>query len=244
MENHILDLGAINGKVRIEIRHKKIKNVHLKVYKNLSVSLNLPPKVPDEWIINFLGKHKDWIDKQITKYKAASGYNSLHSLKNGSSTQYLGKDIRILQKKSDTNEAKINIDGKTINVYLTEKNNSESLEKLFLSWWRKQAYNIFLEELTFLYNRIFKKYSIPFPLLQIRKMGTLWGSCIKERNKIVLNEYLLKADKLCIQYVVLHELTHLLYDKHNADFYNFLTIQMPDWKQRKNRLDKEVVNGL
>jgi len=42
----------------------------------------------------------------------------------------------------------------------------------------------------------------------------------------------------------MHELIHMLYNKHDANFYNFLTIHMPDWKERKNRLDLETVNGL
>ena len=78
----------------------------------------------------------------------------------------------------------------------------------------------------------------------IKKMKTLWGSCSKHFNKITLNEYLLKADIRCIEYVVFHELTHLIYNAHNKDFYDFLTIYMPDWKERKKRLDLEVVQGL
>ena len=244
MDTYTLDLGAINGKVCVTIHRKDVKNVHLKVYRTLGICLNLSPNISDEWIMDFLEKRKVWINRQITKYKAAGGYNSLHNLKNGSSTQFLGRDLRIIQKKSDNEETKIIVDEKTITIYLNDENDSEKFNKIFQSWWRKQAYNIFGEELTFLYDRIFKKYSIPFPVLQIRKMSTLWGSCTKKQNKIVLNEYLLKADRLCIQYVILHELTHLLYERHDTNFYNFITIQMPDWKQRKNRLDKEVVNGL
>ena len=75
-------------------------------------------------------------------------------------------------------------------------------------------------------------------------MRTLWGSCAPAKGKITLNEYLLKADIRCIQYVILHELTHLIYPKHNKEFYDFLTIQMPDWVERKARLDTEVVHGL
>jgi len=244
MESYILDLGAINGKINVAVNRKDVKNVHLKVYRDFAVSLSLSPKVPDEWITKFLEARKNWIDKQLTKYKAASGYNNLHSLKSGSSTQYLGKDIRIIQEKSENGKAEIMPDGKTLKIYLINENDADTFDRLFQSWWRKQAQTIFLEELTLLYNKIFKKYSVAFPLLQIRKMNTLWGSCTKKLNKIVLNEYLLKADRLCIQYVVLHELTHLLYEKHTSDFYNFLTIHMPDWKQRKSQLDKEVVNGL
>ena len=59
-----------------------------------------------------------------------------------------------------------------------------------------------------------------------------------------VNEFLVKANIRCIQYVILHELTHLLYPNHSKDFYDFLTIQMPDWQERKKELDKEVVQGL
>ncbi len=242
MENYILDLGAINGNISIAINRKKIKNVHLKVYRDLSVSLNLPYAVPDDWIENFLDKKKNWIDKQITKYKKSEGYNNLHNLKNGASTQYLGKDVRIIKEQAEKNV--IRIDDKVIYVYLKDLDNYTFFERFFQKWWREQAYNIYMEELKSLYDKIFKKHNIDFPTLSIRKMDTLWGSCIKAKNKIVLNEYLLKADKLCIQYVVLHELTHLIYSQHNSDFYNFLTIHMPDWKERKNRLDMEIVNGL
>ena len=242
MKSYTLDLGAINGKVTILINRKKIKNVHLKVYRDLSVRLNLPDIVPDEWIKGFLENKKDWIDKQLTKYKSAEGYNNLRCLKSGSSTQYLGKDVRIIKEQSDCNA--IQMEEKVITVYLKDLHNNDLFERLFQKWWREQAYNIYIDELKKLYDKIFKKHEIPFPSLSIRKMDTLWGSCIKAKNKIILNEYLLKADRLCIQYVVLHELIHMLYNKHDANFYNFLTIHMPDWKERKNRLDLEIVNGL
>jgi predicted metal-dependent hydrolase len=69
------------------------------------------------------------------------------------------------------------------------------------------------------------------------------GKLYKAKGKIALNEYLLKADIRCIQYVILHELTHLIYPYHNSEFYNFLTIHMPDWKERKKQLDKMLFKG-
>ena len=70
-------------------------------------------------------------------------------------------------------------------------------------------------------------------------------SIIDNINKtITFNEYLYKANLLGVQYVILHEMTHLLYPNHNIDFYNFLTIHMPDWKERKKILDIEVVQGI
>ena len=61
---------------------------------------------------------------------------------------------------------------------------------------------------------IFARHGVNKPQIAIRKMKTLWGSCSKHLNKITFNEYLLKADIRCIEYVVFHELTHLIYNAH------------------------------
>ena len=95
METIILDFGAINGQVSVQIIRKNIKNVHLKVFRNLDVVLSVPMTVPSDWIDSFLNNHIEWIDDQITKYKKSSGYNNLSSIRSGSSTQLLGKDVRI-----------------------------------------------------------------------------------------------------------------------------------------------------
>lgn len=242
MLNYVLDLGTAYGKTEIKINRKNIKNVHLKVYRDLSVVISAPINVPDDWLINFLENRKDWIAKQLEKYRITNGINNLTNLKNGSSTQILGKDMRIIIEHGIKNV--IVPEEKTVTVYLMNPKDENYFNQFFRNWWRDYAAKVYLDEITKLYNAVFKKYSIAFPTIQIRKMDTLWGSCTKSRNKIVLNEYLLKADIRCIQYVILHELTHLLYDRHNSDFYSFLTIHMPDWKERKARLDLEVVAGL
>ena len=76
-------LGPINGIVKVKILRKKIKNVHLKVFRSLEVALSVPEAVPDDWIKSFLSERLKWIDDQITKYKKTSGYNNLLDIKNG-----------------------------------------------------------------------------------------------------------------------------------------------------------------
>lgn len=85
MENLYVYLGAINGVVPVTIVRKNIKNVHLKVFRNLEVVVSAPANVPQEWIVSFLNDHSKWIDSQITKYKRTSGYNNLTNIKSGSS---------------------------------------------------------------------------------------------------------------------------------------------------------------
>lgn len=242
MNIHELDLGVHNGTVKIDVIRKQIKNVHLKVFRDMTIKLSVPDAVPDEWIEDFIREKAFWIDKQLTKYKQSSGYNNLSRISNGSSIQLLGKDIRVYKTVAPKNC--VEIDEKNLTLYLLDPNDENKANKLFNQFWRDEAKKIFQNELDNLFASVFKKYCITKPDITIKKMKTLWGSCTKAKNKITLNEYLLKADIRCIQYVILHELTHLLYAYHNADFYNFLTIQMPDWRERKKQLDKEVVQGL
>lgn len=242
MHEYKLNIGMPYNSITVEVVEKPIKNVHLKVYRDLKVVLSVPMGVPIEWVEHFLPQKVDWISKQISKYKQSSGYNNLLNIKSGSSTQLLGKDMRILKKEGTQNF--VETDEKNIFLYLKDVEDETLSQRLLEKWWRNKASTVYSQEVEYLYYKIFRKYTIDKPAIQIKKMKTLWGSCTPAKNKITLNEYLLKADLRCIQYVVLHELTHLLYPYHNKDFYEFLTIQMPDWKVRKEQLDKEVVQGL
>lgn len=242
MEAKILDLGAINGQISVQIVRKNIKNIHLKVFRSLEVVLSVPMNITTEWIDSFLEGHVEWIDGQITKYKKASGHNNLSGIRSGSSTQFLGKDIRIYKEASLKNCVKK--DEKRVCIFVKDINDEELAQRLFDEWWRTVANQVFQVEMEKLYQKMFKKYNLSQPHIVVRKMKTLWGSCTPAKGKITLNEYLLKADIRCIQYVILHELTHLKYPNHSKDFYNFLTIHMPDWKERKRQLDNEVVQGL
>ena len=242
MEYITLELSQINGTVDVKIVRKNIKNVHLKVFRSLEVILSVPMQVPQEWIENFLSKRTKWIDEQITKYKLSDGTNTLDSIKNGTSVQMLGKDMRIVFQEDSKNY--IEVDEKRITLYLKDVTNEEFAQKMFLRWWKKAAEDVFQNELNSLYKKIFKKYQIAKPDIYVRKMKTLWGSCTPSKSKVTFNNYLFKANIRCIQYVVLHELTHLLYPNHSKQFYDFLTVHMPDWQERKKQLDTEVVQGL
>lgn len=242
MEYITLELGQINGKVDVKIVRKNIKNVHLKVFRSLEVVLSVPMQVPQDWIENFLIKRIKWIDEQITKYKLSGGTNTLESIKNGTSVQMLGKDMRVVFEESSKNS--IEVDEKRITLLLKDATDEEFAQKLFLKWWKQAAEDVFQNELDTLYEKIFKKYQVAKPDIYVRKMKTLWGSCTPSKSKVTFNNYLLKANIRCIQYVVLHELTHLLHPNHSKQFYDFLTVHMPDWQERKKQLDTEVVQGL
>ncbi len=68
-------------------------------------------------------------------------------------------------------------------------------------------------------------------------MKTRWGSCNTQKGFINLNLELIKKTKICIEYVIFHELVHLIYPNHSKEFYKYLTLYMPDWEERKEKLE-------
>ncbi len=84
-------------------------------------------------------------------------------------------------------------------------------------------------------------YGVSKPTLRTRQMKSRWGSCMVQKNIITLNRRLLAAPKGCIEYVVMHELCHLVHPNHSKEYYTFLTAMMPDWKARKTMLENSGV---
>ena len=72
----------------------------------------------------------------------------------------------------------------------------------------------------------------------------MWGNCLDNKGKITLNFYLYQAGVGYIEYVLLHELIHFIHRNHTQQFYDVLSIYMPDWKERKETLDPEIISGI
>ncbi len=226
--------------IDIIIERKSVKKIRLKVYPDGVVKLSAPLGVSGECINDYLSSKTKWIENSLNYFKDV-GANELETIHSGISTRILGRQKRITVK-----EGKIyKIEQKEDYIYIQSPatDDKQALQKQFERWWQKQSKLYFLPVIERLHP-IVAKHGIDQPALQVRKMKTLWGSCSRKHGKINLNYYLYKASPPCIDYVVLHELIHFIYPKHNKDFYEFLTVHMPDWKERKRILDYEIVKGL
>ena len=84
---------------------------------------------------------------------------------------------------------------------------------------------------------LFVPYGVKKPKLRVRTMKSCWGSCLVNKGIITLNRKLLMKPRECIEYVVVHELCHFIHPNHSKQFYGFMEQFMPDWKDRKARLN-------
>lgn len=227
--------------VCVEIERKQMKTCRLKVFPDQTIKLSTPKSTPVEWIRTFLEEKSDWIEAKLDKFDKTKGYAATAEIRNGMSIKMLGEDLIFSVTHSDKNI--VYKEGKIIHVCSTNINNQDNLLILFEKWWRKESFLILSVEMENLYP-IVGKYEVAYPKIALRKMKTLWGSCSVERGIVTFNQYLVKAKPACIKYVVLHELVHFVYPNHSKQFYDFLSIHMPDWKERKRILDQDVVHGL
>ncbi len=227
--------------IEVIIERKSVQKIRLKVFPNGIVKLSAPLGVPDQCLSDFLKSKTKWIEMSLNNFKDTGAVEFETGIHSEVSTRVLGRQIRINVKEEKTYK----IEQKEGYVYIQSPaaGDKQALQKQFERWWQKQSKSYFLAVIDRFYP-IIAKHGIDKPALQVRKMKTLWGSCSIKHGKINLNYYLFKAPPPCIDYVVLHELTHFLYPKHNKDFNEFLTVHMPDWQERKRILDHEIVKGL
>jgi len=239
-ETHSTTYGATQ--IEFEVQRKNVKNININVRPDMRVVVSASQAVPLTVIYDMVQSKAPWIIKNIRYFKAVQGETTAKKYLSGETFKYLGKQYRLKVEQADGNEKVQYVRGY---LYLSVKDtqNYSRKEKLINDWYKMKA----LEKYTQSLNRVFplvEKAGMVKPTIQMRTMKARWGSCAPEKQTIVLNRELIKAPKLCIDYVVLHELVHLKYRNHDDDFYIFLTALMPDWKQRKAILDEEVVMEL
>jgi predicted metal-dependent hydrolase len=245
MEKHMVTYGEKT--IEFEIYRKDVKNINLNIKPDMTIVVSANALVPLNFIMGFVKEKAPWILKNVSYFKDVQPeHTSEKEYVSGEGFKYLGKQYRLkieeIEPGAEENESVRYYQG-YIYIHVKDKSNNKKKETLLNNWFREKAEKTFKESLQRMYP-IIEKYDIKKPDIQIRTMKARWGSCIKDKNTILLNYELIKAPKFCIDYVVLHELIHFKYGNHDGIFYNFITSLMPDWKQRKEILDEEVVREL
>ena len=137
----------------------------------------------------------------------------------------------------------ITSDGVYIFLAVKDPDDTTQKSRIVNRYLNKQCKAVF-EEIINLTYPVFQKYDVNYPKLRIRNMETRWGSCLAKKGIITLNKRLLEAPRNCIEYVIMHEFCHFIHPNHSKHFYTFLTMLMPDWKERKALLEKTAVYWL
>ena len=223
-------MESITIRNNIQIIRKDVKNIILKVKPTCEVILTAPLLTTDEHIEYILKKRENWISKKIAFYQEYDKPQKKEYV-SGENVKYLGKNYRL--KIIQSEDESIKLQRGYIQIFIKDTDNFEKKKKLLNEWYLLKSQNYF--------KKIIAKYSkllnVEIQNIRIRQMKTRWGSCNSHKSYINLNIELIKKPSYAIEYVIFHELTHLIYPNHSKEFYNYLTTYMPDWKKRKERLE-------
>ena len=199
------DFIESNGeKIYFYVQRKNVKNINLKVNIDKKVTLSIPMKMSLDKAKDFVKKKANWIKKQQDFYDAFSEQKENITFEDGETVYLLGKQYKM--KIISDNHNNVVISNKYIEIHIKEKyiDNKSYIKKVYEKWLKQYAMNVLK--------------------IEIRQMKTRWGSCIPACNKVIFNLNLIKTPMCCIEYVMLHELSHFKYQNHSKNFYNFITI--------------------
>ena len=196
-----------------------------------------PIEITDDALIAFASSKLSWIKEQIAKFSNQER-ESKREYVSGESFYLFGKRYLLNINYGKRNNIALTNDRAILEIKndLTEEQKTNYVSK----WYRYQLKNKVSELIKIWSNKI-KLFPDSW---QIKDMKTKWGSCTKKSKKLWFNLQLAKKPIECIEYVVIHELIHLKHEKHNDAFKSMLSTYMPNWQDRKDKLNSFILDYI
>ena len=228
-----------NGDIPYLLTRKPVKNVNLRIKPEGKILVSANNSVPIEFIDAFIEKKQRYIFSVLSRYeeKRKLIQDVPKRYVSGESYDLLGKSLRL--KVEENRDEAVYTDGVYIFLKVKDKDDFRHKE-IMMSKWLKQYQTTVFEELLQEKYLLFEKYGVTYPTLKIRYMTSRWGSCQPKKGIITLNSKLIEVPRNCIEYVILHELVHFIHPNHSRQFWDFVAMMMPDWKERKEELEKKM----
>lgn len=221
------------GNIDIEVEQKDIKNIHLSVYPpNGRVRIAAPDRMDLDTIRVFAISKLQWIKNQ---------QEVLQNQEREAKREYLNREShyffgeRYLLKVHQVDAApKVELDHKYIHLYVRPGASTEKRAEVMDDWYRAELKKIVPKLIT----KWEKRIGVQSNDYGIKKMRTKWGSCNTEAKRIWLNLELAKKPKDCLEYIIVHELVHLLERSHNEIFVKYMDDFMPKWRFHRDELNR------
>ena len=217
--------------ISYDIQFVQRKTLGIWVNPNGTVSLKVPIGSSLEQIRQKIYKRGSWILRQKRFFESFGIPTTERQYISGESHLYLGRQYMLRIKVGNLNA--VHYQSNIIEIECRKKNDAGIL----LQTWYRQRANIKFQEYAKPIIEKFSVYGVKPQSLSIKNMDKRWGYCTIDGH-IFLNPRLICAPKCCIEYVIIHELCHLVYRSHSKDFYMLLTKEMPHWEKWKNKLER------
>ena len=223
------------GGLLVDVIRKPIKNLHLGVYPpHGRVRVAAPLTVSDEAVRLAVVTRMGWIKRQRAKFDAQSR-QSERAYVSGESHYFLGRRYR-LNVIDGARAGRVHIrNSRSLDLHVRLGSDQAVRERVFLRWYRQELRS----RATPLIDKWAAAMEILTPAFGIKRMKTKWGTCNAEARRIWLNLELIKKPPQCLDYIVVHELAHLVERNHSDRFIGLVDRWMPRWRLVRDELNAE-----
>lgn len=223
--------------IEFELIRCQRRTLEIAVLPDSSVVVKAPSTTALDDIHRRVKRRARWIVRQIDWFKQFSPVTPPRRYVGGETHLYLGRQYRLKLLQGESEQVKL------IRGYFEVSSNvmpaPATVKALLDEWYRARANQKYQERLALCWPA-FARLKLQKPSLTIRRMKTRWGS-LSKTGILTLNLSLVRVPLACVDYVITHELCHLVHHDHSARFYQLLEKMMPDWQKRKHRLELALV---
>jgi predicted metal-dependent hydrolase len=221
----------------VDVVRKDIKNLHLGVYPPMGrVRVAAPLRVSDEAVRLAVISRLSWIKRQKTKF-TNQARQTVREYVSGESHYFQGRRYRLnVIYQSGTPRVAIR-NKSSIDLYVREGSERQQREKVLLTWYRQQLKEL-IPALIAQWQSVIE---VQVAEWHVKQMKTKWGTCNIEAQRIWLNLELAKKSKQCLEYIVVHEMVHLLERHHNDQFIELMNKFMPQWRLHREELNSSAL---
>lgn len=225
------------GSLSIKLTRKNVKNINLRVYPSRQeVRMSAPHHISTRSVREFAASKHSWIQNKLSNYKSPAHINEPKFV-SGETHLYQGHPLRlIVSTRKAKPEVWLNESNKTLKMVVRPGSGKAKRARVLDEWYRVQLKKQI--------PRLIEKWEAPMKVtvheFGVKKMKTRWGSCNTRDHRIWLNLELAKKSADCLEYVVVHEMVHLLERLHNHRFYSFMDQLLPGWQKTEKELQGKV----
>jgi len=224
------------GNYTINVVRKNIKNLHLGVYPpDGRIRIAAPSRVNDEAVRLMVISKLPWIKKQVAQFENQER-QSVREYVSGESHYFQG-DRYLLNVIYHHAPPKVVIKNKKyLDLYVREGSERDKRHQVMREWYRQQL----KEQIAPALEQWQKVIGVDVEEWSVKQMKTKWGSCNTEVRRVWFNLELAKKSQGCLEYVIVHEMMHLLERHHNERFIAYMDQFLPSWRSRRNELNQLI----
>lgn len=220
--------------IEIEVTKKNIKNIRLSVHPpNGQVKVSAPKRMTDEGIRLFVVSRLSWVKKQRLRFENQEKIPEMEYI-SGESHYYFGERYLLNAIYGSTNKSNVEIrNDEYIDLYIKNGSDKEKREKVMKEWYRKELKAVipeFIEKWEKIMNLKVNDWGV-------KQMKTRWGTCNINAKRIWINLELVKKPHHCLEYIVVHEMAHLIERGHGERFKAIMDKYYPNWRKVKAELN-------